>query len=903
MFVDVSRYDHLVAITRDRELTERYLNAQKVVDTWEFGSEVPIPSLPLTTSRGTTVYIYGRGLDLESLFLHCECKLAGIVTLGAFPGSSQCFFDHERRRNKDFQSRGLFRATTTATTSLEYVGRDDDVFPSTYRVRIFAIDGGGGPFSGASIWDVKVVDEGCLLADDEPHRVEVDDGDEVRALTELFAVLGAVGPIALLGYGTDKMCTRLFQRVALHGLLPLASSAALVESCGRLSECAGHRLFFPPWLMYVDLQTFTRRFFPHDRHVEPPYDDEPYVCARNLGLDPARDPYPRLITKMALELDALRLTFALGRLADAGPEICLRPSRTVVARRLYGNWARSVFGTPEEKKKKHHHHPLTSPHAGGKVLEPQTGVWTSNDDHVIEAWDFKAFYPSLIHGFNLQTGFVAQVDATEVNDDDYHVLDGGAGVRYVSLGTGHVPLARLCEHFMGVRDRASPAMGRAIKFILNSLYGMSERIARTAIAGYGRTCLDLAVESAQAIGAHILYGDTDSIFVRVRRDAATGLREEFERRKEAHWGARCPPLVILRRERRFDVLVLCTKKKYAGLTDDGGVMWCGLMPRRMTKEAHSSVRELFARLLQRPSPPTIREWVYEWFAQQVEKEEAAATVRPKTTKVRASRSYERRHVPHYPLSVQCERLRGKPLEETTTVQFHSRLIPLIPQQRRRRGDDVVCLVEAFDPSLQRVDHSERVVRDYGPGRLGAFLRILLNDNGNHLEQCRETYLHTQRLAAYERYEERGYRVYDLSTVSSSLPSVPIFASSPWARSPWGEGYLFSTWMETKGHNHVIILEVHFHHTGFEMDGRQYSNAEQIKKVFPRPLRPHLRLRVINEVDVDDFDDVSTLCRLMVGGPLPPPPPPNVRPASWLVVLPDIALRRDGPERGTYFSLI
>lgn len=60
------------------------------------------------------------------------------------------------------------------------------------------------------------------------------------------------------------------------------------------------------------------------------------------------------------------------------------------------------------------------------------------------AWDFRSFYPSLIHGLNLQKGFVMCVPkwGEGPSVERFHVLylDEGSDFLYVSVKKGRAPL-------------------------------------------------------------------------------------------------------------------------------------------------------------------------------------------------------------------------------------------------------------------------------------------------------------------------------------------------------------------------------------------------------------------------------------------------------------------------------
>ena len=849
---DASSYNHVVVVVKQLPLFQKALNDNKdLVEHWEEGGEGRIVTKKMTSlsdlmdGRGTIFYLYSkyRCQDLEQRLRHNRTRW-GIAVVSKYRNSSyQCFFDYERRKNIHFQSRGLFRWNGK---TLEFI---NDSFPSTFAIRVFSLDTNNNE---ATLWETTIRDNN-LTEEEEDIRV-------VTTTADIVAALGKRGPLYLIGYGDHFQV--LFKRMAFEGLLPLKEEEVL-RSCCRMTESPGHRLLLPPWIHFLDAKFFFERYFPHYFHADP------YVCAENLSISQPQQPHVlKLIAQMLIKVDGIRLASTLGGLADADPEFCLRKSRTTVTRRLLENWGRSVLAAPIDDDDDYDDDD-DEPYRGGKVLTPRTGIHHQQDAWEIVSWDFKSFYPSLIHGLNLQKGLVVKLE-NEVDSDRFHVLEIEEGKYYVSVKEAEAaPWAKLCGHFIKFREREkNKVLNKAIKLTLNYIYGLSKGIVPGMITAYGRECLNVALQSVPSEGT-ILYGDTDSLFVRLPRHY--NLSYEFDCRKKQRWGETSLPLVRLRRENVFNTLILCEKKKYVGITTAGTIIWKGLLPKRFIKR--DSVNDLLKKLLlQNHSNPSI---IHDWFEARVNEEKRRGSLSPLTTRIKASHKYQHRHTLHYQLSLQYERVHG-PIPTTVSVSYYTPVISLVPSSASRKYG---CLIECFDDDDDRYDYSERVSTYLGPGRLNTLLRTLGYEENYLARICRPYYLRNERLKLYDRYQKRGFQIYDLSV----LPSPgSIFVHSI---------NIPDIWID-KSQKKKIIVEMHDEFTVLE---RTYENWKHLYLSFPSPIRSHIRLQSDMKIDMNNFTEVSGLCRWIYSAAAPPPPPSS----SWLILLPDISIKHD--EEVTFFT--
>jgi DNA polymerase-2 len=156
--------------------------------------------------------------------------------------------------------------------------------------------------------------------------------------------------------------------------------------------------------------------------------------------------------------------------------------------------------------------------AGGHVLEPRMGLHDN-----VWVFDFRSLYPSIIRTFNIDPlGFVA-----EPGTQDVIVLENGVGFRREPA-----ILPGMLDELFPRREAAKRAgdavASQAIKILMNSFYGVLGTPAcrfhnaaiANAITGQGRHLLLWSQAWFEARGLQVLYGDTDSLFVRSGEDDA-----------------------------------------------------------------------------------------------------------------------------------------------------------------------------------------------------------------------------------------------------------------------------------------------------------------------------------------------------------------------------------------------
>ncbi len=255
--------------------------------------------------------------------------------------------------------------------------------------------------------------------------------------------------------------------------------------------------------------------------------------------------------------------------------------------------------------------------SGGHVLEPKPGLYRN-----VLVFDFKSLYPSVIRTFQIDPLGYLPAPAPE---DDVILAPNDAAFR---RDPGILP--RLLDELFLRREAARAAGDRvasqAIKILMNSFYGVlgtpacrfADPALANAITGFGRETLLWSKQYFEELGYEVLYGDTDSLFVRSgveEKQAADALGPrlalELNRALTEHvrakWG------VTSRLELEFDRLYLRlllpavrhgtagARKRYAGLVETPGgsaVIFTGMevVRRDWTALAKRVQRELYERL-------------------------------------------------------------------------------------------------------------------------------------------------------------------------------------------------------------------------------------------------------------------------------------------------------------------
>src|ERR671919_632016 len=240
---------------------------------------------------------------------------------------------------------------------------------------------------------------------------------------------------------------------------------------------------------------------------------------------------------------------------------------------------------------------------GGLVVEPKLGIHFN-----VIVVDFASLYPSIIKVHNLSYETVncphqeCKNDASQMIAGTTHwICKKNRGLTSQLIGSlrdlrvrYYKQLAR--EKSIGLEERLlSSVVSQAIKVILNASYGvMGAEIfplyclpVADATAALGRTTTYSTIEKCREIGIDVIYGDTDSLFL---KNTSPTKVDEITRWARAKYG------VDLEIDKTYRYVVFSElKKNYLGVLSDGTVDVKGLTG----KKSHTPpfIRNAFYKIL------------------------------------------------------------------------------------------------------------------------------------------------------------------------------------------------------------------------------------------------------------------------------------------------------------------
>jgi len=243
------------------------------------------------------------------------------------------------------------------------------------------------------------------------------------------------------------------------------------------------------------------------------------------------------------------------------------------------------------------------PYAGGIVLSPKPGVHENVAD-----LDFKSMYPSIMVEKNVSPDTYLQPAEPEPPQGVNVAPEVGHRFRKEPPGFYRRILTSLLAARGDVRQRMKglnpkseeyrllDVRQRAIKVITNAVYGYAgwtgarwfRKPVAEAAAAWGRETISTSIEMAKELGLDVIYGDTDSIFVKYEPQKVEALCRTIKERLGLEMNADKIYRLILFTE---------AKKRYCGLLPDGSLDMVGLEAVRgdwanVAKDTQEKVLEL-----------------------------------------------------------------------------------------------------------------------------------------------------------------------------------------------------------------------------------------------------------------------------------------------------------------------
>jgi DNA polymerase I len=217
---------------------------------------------------------------------------------------------------------------------------------------------------------------------------------------------------------------------------------------------------------------------------------------------------------------------------------------------------------------------------GAIVLEPKKGLHAA--EGCVLVLDFKSLYPSIMRTFNVSPDTVLIEDG--VAEENKHASPAGVYFVNENLRKGIFPdvlsglidmRARIKKEMRtkkGEEKRILNAKQLALKDMSNSFYGYIGYVrarlymidVASTITGYGRENIEKTKKLIEEnFNVEIVYGDTDSIFVKTRITNLDEARELGERIAKFAT-ENLPGLLELEFEKIYRTFLILTKKRYAG---------------------------------------------------------------------------------------------------------------------------------------------------------------------------------------------------------------------------------------------------------------------------------------------------------------------------------------------------
>jgi DNA polymerase-2 len=353
--------------------------------------------------------------------------------------------------------------------------------------------------------------------------------DEAALLRALFEEIGAIDPDVLCGWNVVEFDLAVLEARCREHRLPFAlgraGETARVLPGGTPQQVSVARV--PGRVVLNGIATLKSATFSFERFTLE------YVSQRLLGrgkkIAPGKDALAEIrrmhaedpLALAAYNLEDCRLVLDVFEKADLLGFAMERARLTGLAMDRQGG---SVAAFDHLYLPRLHRRGFVAPDVGsaasdataspgGYVLDSVPGLF-----HGVLSFDFRSLYPSIIRTFRIDP-----LGLFQPGDDPIPGYDGATFAREGAI------LPEMIEKLHDARSVAmaakNDALSRAIKILMNSFYGVlgtpgcrffDSRLP-TSITRRGHAVIERARAFFEAEGLPVIYGDTDSLFVRPER--------------------------------------------------------------------------------------------------------------------------------------------------------------------------------------------------------------------------------------------------------------------------------------------------------------------------------------------------------------------------------------------------
>lgn len=238
---------------------------------------------------------------------------------------------------------------------------------------------------------------------------------------------------------------------------------------------------------------------------------------------------------------------------------------------------------------------------GAIVIKPKPGAFFN-----VACLDFASLYPSIIRKYRISFETIncphSACKSNRIPEVNHWICKKVRGI--FPLIVGILRDIRVGWYKSASKDKRLPedirswyeAVQQSLKVFLNASYGVSG--AETyplycppvaeSIAALGRYAIQKSLEIASAMGVEVLYGDTDSLFIKIRSEEDV---EKLEKEIESKLG------MDLELDKIYRYTVFSERKKnYLGVSEDGTVDVKGMTGKK--RNTPRFIREAFQRALE-----------------------------------------------------------------------------------------------------------------------------------------------------------------------------------------------------------------------------------------------------------------------------------------------------------------
>lgn len=295
----------------------------------------------------------------------------------------------------------------------------------------------------------------------------------------------------------------------------------------------------------------------------------------------------------------LPLQYALSRIVGQSPfDICRGSTSALVDWLLLREAHKRGEIAPNPPEGKEYQRRAALSYEGAYVLEPEKGL-----HETLVQLDFRSLYPSIIITHNIDPLTIGCECCDNRSPTGYNFCLNKKGFIPEILKTLLVERAAVKEKMKHSKDRMLFVQQWALKILANAFYGyMGYPRARwyslecaESTTAWGRMYLKSIIDMAKDEGLQVIYGDTDSIFIKMRD---SNLEKAYTFLEKVN--SSLPETMELEFEGFYKRGLFVTKKKYALMDDHGNFITKGLeIVRRdwanIAKKTQKEVMEIILR--------------------------------------------------------------------------------------------------------------------------------------------------------------------------------------------------------------------------------------------------------------------------------------------------------------------